>query len=154
MWIIGYNNKKQNSFMSWLGLDQFGWQGLAIVLFSGLFVLVMLVAFHLLYRHHQASDPVQKAYQRFCRKLERIGVRKSHSEGAAHFAQRVIRRQPELSTPVATITRLYNSIRYADHDATDKHAEHELRAAVKDFHPQRLLAGNQSGKNISSNSFK
>lgn len=154
MWVIGYNNKKQNSFMSWLGLEQFGWQGLAIALFSGLSILVMLVAFHLLYRHRQSSDPVQKAYQRFCRKLESIGVRKSHSEGAAHFAQRVIRQQPELSTPVATITRLYNAIRYSDHDATDKHAENELREAVKGFHPQRLLTGYQSGKNNSNNSFK
>jgi hypothetical protein len=154
MWIIGYNNKKQNSFMSWLGLGDFGWQGLAIVLFSGLFVLVLLVAFHLLYRNQHAGDPVQKSYLRFCRKLERIGVRKSHNEGAAHFAQRVISQRPELSAPVTAITRLYNTIRYAEHDADDKQAEHELREAVNGFHPQRLLAACQSGKNISSNAFK
>ena len=153
MWIIGYNNKKQNSFMSWLGMGEFGWQGLAIVLFSGLFLLVLLVGFHLLYREQQSSDPVQKLYQRFCRKLQRIGLLKSQSEGAAHFAKRAIRVRPELAEPITNITRLYNTIRYTAHGATDKHAETQLREAVNGFHPQRLLA-NQSGKNNSNNSFK
>jgi transglutaminase-like putative cysteine protease len=153
MWIIGYNNKKQNSFMSWLGMEGFGWQGLAVTLFSGLFALVLLVAFQLLYRSHASSDPVQKTYQRYCRKLERIGLRKSHSEGASHFAQRAIGLHPELSGPIKDITRLYNSIRYSPYDASDHRREAELRAAVNRFHPQRLLA-NQSGKNNSNNSFK
>ncbi len=153
MWIIGYNNKKQNSFMSWLGMGDFGWQGLAIVLFSGLFALVLLVAFQVLYRTHASSDPVQKIYQRYCRKLERIGLRKSHSEGASHFAKRAIGLHPELSGPINNITRLYNTIRYSHHDVSDHHPEAELRTAVNQFHPQRLLA-NQSGKNNSNNSFK
>ena len=153
MWIIGYNNKKQNSFMSWLGLEEFGWQGLAIVLFSGLFALVLLVAFQLLYRTQASDDPVQRIYQRYCRKLERIGLRKSHSEGASHFAQRAIRLHPELSEPVNHITKLYNSLRYAQIDTSDHHPAAELRTAVNQFHPRRLLA-NQSGKNNSNNSFK
>jgi transglutaminase-like putative cysteine protease len=153
MWIIGYNNKKQNSFMSWLGMEDLGWQGLAIALFSGLFGLVLLVAFQLLYRTHGSSDPVQKIYQRYCRKLERIGLRKSHSEGAARFAQRAIALHPELSAPIKNITRLYNAIRYSQHDASDHRPEAELRTAVNQFHPARLLA-TQSGKNNSSNSFK
>ncbi|WP_455209644.1 transglutaminase TgpA family protein [Kaarinaea lacus] len=153
MWIIGYNNKKQNSFMSWLGMGEFGWQGLAVVLFSGLSLLVLLVGFQLLYRNHAYSDPVQKAYQRFCHKLERIGLRKSHSEGASHFAQRASRLRPELSEPINSITRLYNTLRYAPHDVSDHLNEKQLRDAVKDFHPQHLLA-TQSDKNNSNNSFK
>jgi hypothetical protein len=137
MWIIGYNNKKQDSFMSWLGMGDFGWQGLATALFSGLFLLVLLVAFQLLYRTHVSREPAQRIYQRFCRKLARIGVRKSQSEGASHFAQRAIRLHPELSEPINKITQLYNKIRYAEPEPSAKRTTTALREAVSRFHPQR-----------------
>ena len=117
-------------------MGDFGWRGLAIVLFGGLFLLVLLVAFNLLYRDHPSGDPVQKMYRRFCRKLERIGVRKSSSEGATHFAQRAIRQHPELAAAINKITRLYNAIRYAQHDEpAGTHARVQLRRAVNEFNP-------------------
>jgi transglutaminase-like putative cysteine protease len=139
MWVIGYNSKRQDSFLNWLGLDGFGKQGVVVILFIVLFLLVMAAAFNLLYRNPGPRDPVQKSYQRFCRKLAVVGLRKSGNEGAAHFAQRAVSAHPELAEPIQHITRLYNGIRYA-HDAefSDKHAEAQLRDAVKAFHPRRL----------------
>ena len=134
MWVIGYNSHKQDSVLSWLGLDGFGIQGVIIVLFGALFLLIALAAFNLLYRNPRPRDPAQKTYQRFCRKLARLGLHKSANEGAAHFAQRAVAAHPELAEPIHHITDLYNGIRYAD-DA-GKHATAQLREAVKGFRPR------------------
>jgi len=144
MWVIGYNSRKQDSFLSWLGLDGFGKEGMVIILFIALFLMVVLAAMNLLYKSPGPRDPVQKTYRRFCRKLARMGLRKSNNEGAARFAQRAVAAHPELAEPINHITHLYNGIRYAgDAEFSGKQAVVQLREAVKAFNPQRQASPNR-----------
>lgn len=132
MWIIGYNSKNQESFLSWLGLGEFSWQSLIIILFSGLIAIVLAVASLLLHQTQLSNDPAIKSYRRFCRKMARLGLHKSNNEGAQHFAHRAILARPDLAEPINNITLLFNNIRYSE----EHHPTAQLRAAVKTFKPR------------------
>jgi transglutaminase-like putative cysteine protease len=145
MWVIGYNSKKQDSVLSWLGLEGLEKKGVVIVLFGMLLLMVVLAAVNLLYRSTAPGDPVQKLYGRFCRKLARTGLRKSPNEGAAHFAQRAVAAHPEWSDPINHITRLYNGIRYTkEAEYQGKQAMAQLREAVKGFHPRHMASSDHT----------
>jgi transglutaminase-like putative cysteine protease len=131
LWVLGYNNKRQFSFLSWLGLDGVGWQGIIILLFVGLFLIFSFFAVQLLLLTKKTRDPAQRLYQRFCKKMKRSGLEKFPNEGARAFAQRAARKRPDLAEAIERVTLIYNSIRYSRH----QHSVNELRDAVNGFKP-------------------
>lgn len=133
LWVLGYNNKRQTSFLAWLGLGSIGWQGMTLMLFTGLMVIIAVVAFRLLYLTREHADSAQKAYAKYCRKLKPFGLVKAPNEGASHFAERTLSQHPDLREAVTTITQLYNRLRYTKQPPQT--ALRELRHAIKNFNP-------------------
>jgi hypothetical protein len=76
-------------------------------------------------------DPAQRAYYRFCAKLERENLRRDPVEGPLDYAARLSRLRPDLADAVTTITRLYIALRYGTDAGTD--ALQALERRIRQF---------------------
>jgi protein-glutamine gamma-glutamyltransferase len=57
-------------------------------------------------------DPLQRAYERLCRRLKSAGCGRMPSEGPEAFAARVSHLRPDLAAPVMALCREYSTLRY------------------------------------------
>ena len=130
-WVIGYDQDQQRQLLYSLGGQRATpWTfavvlaGLAAVLFLGYLAL-------LLHRQHRATDPTLRAYQRFVRKLARIGIHKHPAQGPLDFARKAaaLCRQ---SSHIHAVTRLYIRIRYGDGQGSPM----RLHQMVRRFSPR------------------
>ena len=94
-WILGYNPQRQREVLSRLGLGDPDWRAMISAMAISSALALLLVAIWLFYRRQKLS-PEQLAWQRFCKALERFGVRRAPWEGPFDFAARVVRERPEL----------------------------------------------------------
>ena len=112
-WVLGYNPERQRSFLSRVGFDDATWRTMAVVmLFATGVVLLVLTGLLLFNFRSRGSDPAQRAWQRFCRKLARRGMARQQSEGPVDYARRVARRLPLQAADIDSISNLYVRLRY------------------------------------------
>ena len=131
-WVLGYGPARQRSLLAKVGLDASDWRSLLFSLLGAIVALLGGITIWLM-RNTPSSDPVVRAYQRFCGKLDRVGMRRRPSEGPRAFARRSRARFPDLADTVEAITRLYIAIRYEESSADIK----RLERAVSAFKPGR-----------------
>jgi len=133
LWVIGYGKDEQQNLLDRLGLGSLNWTGLLIATSLIVALIASLQGMLLLLSRYRRRDPVVHLYQRFCKKLEHIGMARNLSEGPRDFARRVMALHPEMNESINEITELYVSIHYAD--SKDATTMLQLRAAVKSFRP-------------------
>jgi protein-glutamine gamma-glutamyltransferase len=111
LWVLGYNPQRQREFMSWMGMRDADWLELASTLLAllGGFVLVL---FAWMLRRLARPDPVQAAWNLFCRKLGARGVARAPHEGPQDYSERAARNFPSLDGPIRRIAALYIHLRY------------------------------------------
>ena len=110
-WIIGYNPQRQRETLSLLGMGDSDWRSMvaALAALSGLALLVVAAwAVH----QRTAITPVQRAWHRYCRRLERQGVRREAWEGPFDFAARVARERHELGALTREAAGHFADLRY------------------------------------------
>jgi transglutaminase-like putative cysteine protease len=111
VWVLGYNPERQRELMLSLGMRDADWQKLTAVLFTFLGAMtIVLLAWSL--RRLTRPDPVQKAWQAFCRKLADRGVVRSPHEGPRDYSARAARALPASRRPILRIAALYIAMRY------------------------------------------
>jgi transglutaminase-like putative cysteine protease len=111
LWVLGYNPERQRELAAWLGLKDADWRSLTAALFTLLGVLtILLLAWSL--RHSLRSDPVQRAWRAFCRKLGARGLERAPSEGPRDYAARAAERLPVSREAIESIGALYLELRY------------------------------------------
>ncbi len=84
--------------------------------------------------HPRPADPVARAYDRLCRRLAAVGLRRLPHEGPEDFAARVALHRPDLGPAVAALCRSYAELRYAAAQAAD--AASSFVAGVRAFRPR------------------
>jgi transglutaminase-like putative cysteine protease len=131
-WVLGYNHERQKELLQRLGLLAFGWQGALAFLFGAIGMVLATVALYLLRRGRGRPDAVVRLYERYCRKLARVGLGRAPHEGPADFARRVAAARPDLARAGDEITTLYIALRYG---AAQADALRQLRGAVQRFRP-------------------
>lgn len=99
----------------------------------GLVLLVLVPVTLIRRRPATAADPVQRAYERFRRKLARRGLAAASAEGPAAYAARAAALRPELAAGIHRITALYVTMRYGNQRNAADVAR--LRRAVARFRP-------------------
>jgi len=131
-WVLGYTPERQRWLLERVGIDNATWQKMAAVLFclAGV-ILAIFTAVALRQLKDRVRDPAKIAYLRYCDKLRRRGLPRDPAEGPADYARRVRESRPDLTTPVAAITRLYIALRYGTEKSVD--ALRELQTRVKQF---------------------
>jgi len=132
-WILGYDTQQQRVLLQQLGFKNIDWRGLIIVLMIVMSVVLLIIAawIFLYSAVDKRSDPAQKIYLRFCRKLAQQGLVRQPAEGPLAFAQRIKISRPELTQAVEEITHLYIQIRYR----SQTELLMPLRKAVWGFRP-------------------
>ena len=122
VWVLGYGVERQRDLMSRIGMRDADWRKLTAAMASilGAFTLVLL-AWSL--RRLTRPDPVQRAWQAFCRKLGARGVARAPHEGPRDFAERAAARLPQAAAAIRAIAALYIGARYGRAPARASAAE-------------------------------
>lgn len=99
-WVLGYNPQRQRELLSALGFADPDWRRMSAAL-AALCAIALAVVGAATLRQRPRATPAQRAWQRFCRRLARLGVTRLDWEGPLAFAARVARERP----PLAAICR-------------------------------------------------
>ena len=110
-WVLGYNPQRQRELLSRLGLTDPDWRRMTAALAALGAIALAIVALATL-RQRPRMTPAQRAWQRFCRHLERLGVKRDDWEGPLAFAARVAREQPALAALCFEAAQLFAQLHY------------------------------------------
>ncbi|MBI3935362.1 MAG: DUF3488 domain-containing transglutaminase family protein [Betaproteobacteria bacterium] len=131
-WVLGYTQERQRQFLRSFGIADPAWRNLAAMLLVATGIAVLILAALVLRKlKTTVTDPVLRAYRRFCGKLARKGLPRHPAEGPADYAARLARERPELAKAVSLVSALYISLRYGtDCDPADVR---EFTRLVREF---------------------
>ena len=132
-WVLGYTPQSQRLLLDDLGLEDWNYGDLIIVLTTTLAALILLLGFMLVRIEKRVVDPIQRAWLEFCARLARVGLPRAPSEAPHAFARRVMLARADLAQEVSRITRLYTQSRYG---RTTPDTE-TLHRRVKRFRPRK-----------------
>ena len=110
-WIIAYNPQRQRELLSRMGLKNPDWQSMTAMLSALSGIALLLVTIWALYQR-RTDDPAQRAWQRYCARLQRRGIGRAPWEGPLEFASRVVRERPDLGALTTEAARCYADLRY------------------------------------------
>lgn len=135
-WVVNYNTQRQKDFLSRLlsggGLARIDWREMVTLLVVGMALVLLAVALYLMRPwHRQPTDPAQAAYENFCRRLWRRGLKRKPAEGPLDFARRAIEQYPQRAREISAIISLYERQRYAPYP-TQQNLQ-RLQDAVRKF---------------------
>ncbi len=117
-WILGYSKEQQQRLMQQFGLGNLSAMKMALGMILATALLIPILLYLLRLHGEVKPDPVVKDYQRFCKRLSRTGIKRFPHEGPKDFAQRVMRKRPDLKPSVSAITQHYIKLRYGRSDGT------------------------------------
>jgi transglutaminase-like putative cysteine protease len=133
-WVVGFSAMRQQWLLGAIGLGHLRVYGLVALMIT-LSALLLAGWSALINSEPRPADPAQRAWQRVCRRLARIGLPRRDTEGPVDYVQRVETRRPDLSNDLQRLLNLYLRLRYrADPAAADTAS---FQRASKAFRPQR-----------------
>lgn len=127
-WVLGYNPQRQREVLEQLGMHS-DWRELVATL-SVLCGLLMLALLAWTLRRRKPGDPSLRAWQAFCTRLARQGVRRQDWQGPQAFAAEACRQRPSLAPLIREAADLYTDLRYG-RSAPPKAALQRLRALTR-----------------------
>ncbi|MCU7856689.1 MAG: DUF4129 domain-containing protein, partial [Candidatus Thiodiazotropha sp. (ex Lucinoma borealis)] len=98
-------------------------------------VSLLFVGLRITWQGKQRQTRTKRIYDRFCRRLSRLGITRRPYEGPLDFAKRASRRRPDLAAQIMRIINLYIQLRYASR-RTDMECQLFARQ-VRQFRPRR-----------------
>jgi hypothetical protein len=127
-WVLGYNQERQKALLGRFGIPDWpSMTGALAVLTASLMLLLMAWTL----RRRVDRDPALAAWERFSRKLARIGLPRGREEGPVAYRDRVASARPDLAVELERIAALYIAQRYGPAPAPQTLSQ--LRAAVRRF---------------------
>lgn len=131
-WVIEYDARQQSRLFKSFGFERASPAMLVSILFLAIAAFgVILFPIALRIRGPGRSDPVQKAWLRFLKRLEKAGFASQPSSGAIELAGNAAAALPGSALPIHRIANLYTRCRYAPGPPPVP----ELEEAIKGFHP-------------------
>ncbi len=133
--VMGFDADVQDVLLTSLGLTNSGPFPLVMQVLIVIAALLIVYAGWMRLRTRPRADRVQALYERFCRKLARIGVQRDPWEGPSDFAKRAAQSLPNASERVRQITGTYIALRYAP--GSDVTGLHKFAKEVNAFTAHR-----------------
>ncbi len=133
-WVLGYDNQKQLDFLQKISGKDLSMTDIAIWMIAIMLTTMLIMAAFLLSKASRELNPVQRAYAKHIKQLEKYGLFKNPSEGALDFAHRVANIIPEQATNILEIATLYNALQY-NKPKMDKQTLQLLKDRIRDFKP-------------------
>lgn len=129
--VTHYDSSSQTNLFERLEIDSPG--RLAMYLAAGIITILGLLVMLLRHREHPQTDPVQRTYGRFCRKLAHCGITRAESEGPRAFTNRIGAVRPDLKPMAEAICADYILLRYGQ--SPEPSYLKRLRQRVRAFRP-------------------
>lgn len=133
-WVSDYTWDRQEKFLRTLGMNAPTWLGLLAGTIGSLAVLTFSIAWLMRWRKGP-REPALALYQKYCRKLERAGLKRRPAEGPNDFAQRSVLKLPAMEKQIHAITNLYTKLRYG---GGAKELLDEMKKEMRGFRLQRV----------------
>ncbi|MFZ5571473.1 MAG: transglutaminase TgpA family protein [Thermodesulfobacteriota bacterium] len=134
IWFSGYSHLQQQALLEWMGFTA-GSQARRIgllLLFLGLAGAGIAGAYFLRPRRIvTVPDQALSAYNRFCRKLARMGIERAPCQGPRDFSALAAGRHPPLREEIAAVTELYIRLRYDESGSPEE--LRRLKSLVRRF---------------------
>jgi transglutaminase-like putative cysteine protease len=116
-WVLEYNQKRQMELLSRLAGAKLSWIDLAIAMAVSVGIVGLTLTYFLLRDHPSNTDPLQRIYLTFLRKIKRRGITRHPHEGPVDFSKRAIKQLPNKAGEISLITGIYTELRYGNkHD--------------------------------------
>ncbi len=110
--VLNFDEDTQRNFLLSLGLGAESWAELLIWVIVAIAPFLAGLALWLRHAKSIARDEIARAYERFCRTLERAGLRREPWEGPQHFGARAAAHFAPQADPIREITARYIELRY------------------------------------------
>lgn len=135
-WVLGYDESRQRSLLSWLGLpDDINTLGALLATGTGLLLLILTLW---TLRQKVRRDPLQTLWLNFTRRTARRGLPIQPWEGPADYAARLKFHWPERQAEVEGICELYRQLRYGPPAESEDQARaslQKLKQRTRAFRP-------------------
>jgi transglutaminase-like putative cysteine protease len=115
-WASDYDSERQLHLLKKLGFEDPNWHQLVGILVAGTGMLLLLVAANL-FRRRSRPDPVLRSWDRFCKRLARMGVARAPHEGPLDYTLRAGEQFPRARAEISEIGDLYARLRYGRRSA-------------------------------------
>jgi len=139
--ILRFDQLSQQRLLTGLGIREPDGQKIVMVMAVGLALAFAWLTWQIRREQRpQSKDPLVRAYDRLCRKLAAVGLRREAHEGAETFAARVALERPDLAGTVGALCRRYARLRYGPERSRDTALAFASR--VRAFRPSRQAARN------------
>lgn len=111
-WVVGYTPESQMDVLTGL-LGHVSRARIGLFMLALFFSVLAVVGFFILMKRplHRLQRP-DRVYLKFCRALQRQGVKRRVGEGPSDYARRVVAARPELAELVNEVTRNYVALSY------------------------------------------
>ena len=130
-WVLGYDDKKQLSFLQKLTGKQFGLQDMLFWMMGIVAVVMVITSYFLLKTKQKISSPAQKCYAQFLTKLKPTGLQLNNGEAAIDFANRAAAQLPHHANTLLHIAERYNALQFSQQNQTK--LLNELAGLVQKF---------------------
>jgi transglutaminase-like putative cysteine protease len=139
--ILRFDQLSQERLLAGLGIPEPDGQKIVMVMAVGLALAFAWLTWQIRREQRpQSKDRVVRAYDRLCRKLAAVGLKRKAHEGAETFAARVALERPDLAGTVGALCRRYARLRYGPERS--RSAALSFASRVRAFRPRRQAAGN------------
>jgi transglutaminase-like putative cysteine protease len=136
-WVLGYSYVRQKALLSRFGIDIESWKGPITVILVAVILIVLFIVLYYFWTNRKPAEKkesVQKYYDVFCEKLEKIGLPRKPEQGPLDYARRVVSHRQDLNENVREITALYISMRYGR--GKNEETLKNFTTRVKNFNPK------------------
>ncbi|MDQ1362789.1 MAG: protein-glutamine gamma-glutamyltransferase [Pseudomonadota bacterium] len=141
-WVIGYGPKLQQQLLQSLFNRDIHYSEMTFMLMTAIGAITLLLAW-LSFRSKTIAetDPAQKLYNRFCKRLARQGVPRARSEGPLDFARRAAQQFPSQQPAIDLITKIYINSRYRSQVQADQIEKMKILIRKLDVSQNHSAAG-------------
>jgi hypothetical protein len=102
-WVLGYETRQERLLTGWLGTWD-PWRLGLFVLGAGALALLPVLVGQLRLARRPPRPPLERLFERYCKRLARLGVGRARREAPRTLAQRVARERPDLAAAAAAIS--------------------------------------------------
>ena len=118
-WVIRYDPDRQMEILKGMGVKEGNWLDLLLGGAAGVSLLLGAYLLAAWWRVRLSIDRITKSWLRFCRSLEKIGLKKMARECPRDYLRRISLERPELSAAAEDIIGRYIDIRYGGNDSPE-----------------------------------
>ena len=135
-WVIEFNAQSQSRLFAGFGLERLGPAGLTAALMA-VIALITGILLPIIFKFHglRRTEPLEKIWSKFLRRLNRAGYTPRPSQGAMELAAEAAARMPGYSTQIFAIALLYTRRRYS----SMRPELDQIRRAIANFHPKATI---------------